>query len=454
MAPDPMLQPDASDSPQTGADVGGPPAMDEEEQQAGLFLAHLATTLANSGGGPVSSDLAVDLVLHEIGEQARLATTASGALIALLRDDELVCRAVSGDQAPGLGVRLNLRSGLSGACYMTGEVQSCIDTELDTRVDAAAARELGLRSVLVVPILDGAEFRGLFEIFSPRPHAFGDRDVQTLQALSRRIVQTLKRAVEAAPGSEEPATLAPVLVVPQEPPGEEPGIEPAFVLPPHVPPHILTMPVRDIWTDVLTFTVLVLALVLGWMVGRSGIQRMAHSDVRPPVPSAAPSTPPVAPSSAPAERTEAKLPAHPPARPKPKASAELPPGGLVIYDKGKVIYRALPLRAAAPTEQAASRSRMGAEDAASSQPEVVRRVEPEYPKPALQAGIHGPVVLDVAVAPDGSVIGASVVSGDAALTSAALAAVRQWRFRPSEVSTSAAPRITQVTLNFDLPPVN
>jgi TonB family protein len=450
MAPESMSRPDSSNSLRTSADVAGPPAMDEEEQQAGLFLAHLATTLANHGGGTVSSDLAVDLVLHEIGEQARLATTATGAVIALLRDDELVCRAASGQQVPGLGVRLNLRSGLSGACYMTGEVQNCLDTELDTRVDAIAVRELGLRSVLVVPILDGLQFLGLFEILSPRPHAFSDRDVQTLQALSRRIVQTLKRASDAVPGSEEPATLAPVLLV-SEPPAESSDLEPALVLPPRISEHKFTMPARDIWTDILTFTVLVLALVLGWMVGRSGLRSMARGDsARHSAPAAAASVP-AASSSSPGHPQPAAA-ARPPVPSKPKPPSEPPPGGLVVYDKGRVIFRSLPEKQASPTEQAASRSRIDTRDASPpALPQVLHRVEPLYPKSAIQAGIHGPVVLSVVVAPDGTVVGASLVSGDPALGSAALNAVRQWRFQPRTDPASPDLRNTRVTLNFDLP---
>lgn len=441
-----MSRPDSSDSPRTSADAGGPPAMDEEEVQAGLFLAHLATTLAHSGGGPVSSDLAVDLVLHEIGEQARLATTATGALIALLRGEELVCRATSGDQVPGLGVRLSLRSGLTGACYMTGEVQNCIDTELDTRVDAAAARELGLRSILAVPILEGTDFLGLFEIFSPRPHAFSDRDAQTLQALSRRIVQTLKRAEENIPGAQEPATLAPVLVVHSEAQEKVPDIEPALVLPPHVPEHHFSMPARDIWTDILTFTVLVLAIALGWIVGRSGMQKMTHGSATRSAPAATSPAPAVA-SSAPAETRRQKLSARPPLAEKPRPPSEPPPGGLVIYQQGKVIYRALPQKPQEPTQQAASRSRIPP-DAAQASPgtEVVHRVEPEYPESALMAGIQGPVVVDLTISSDGSVTDAVPVSGDPSLAPAAVTAVRQWRFQPGSTT-----RKTRVTLNFELP---
>ena len=93
----------------------------------------------------------------------------------------MVCRATTGD-APELGVRLETTTGLSGACLQTGTVQQCSDTETDPRVDAEDCRTLGVRSILMVPLSEGNETFGVFEVFSSRPNAFGDRDVNTLLA--------------------------------------------------------------------------------------------------------------------------------------------------------------------------------------------------------------------------------------------------------------------------------
>src|SRR5271167_3158398 len=76
---------------------------------AALFAAH-------SGGGlsaEVSTDLALEIVLNEIVEQACLATGATGAAIVLARGDEMVCRASTGNTAPELGARLDDKPGVS-----------------------------------------------------------------------------------------------------------------------------------------------------------------------------------------------------------------------------------------------------------------------------------------------------------------------------------------------------
>src|SRR5712671_3931204 len=85
-------------------------------------------------------DLALDLVLNELVVRATAATRASAAALALTRGDEMVCRAATGHLAPDLGIPLNTRDGLSGACLRNRQSQLCLDTETDSRVDAEASR--------------------------------------------------------------------------------------------------------------------------------------------------------------------------------------------------------------------------------------------------------------------------------------------------------------------------
>src|SRR5256884_7041338 len=204
MAHQPMLLPDPSERPilpeGSFAPARGPEWLEED---SGNYLAELAAKLASHGGGESSADLALDLMLNKIVDQARLATAASGAAIALSRDGEMVCRASVGESAPGLGVRLNTGSGVSGACVQRKELQRCDDAENDPRVDAAACRDAEIRSILAVPILEGQELLGVLEVFASRTKAFDDTDVYAVQALSRRIVENLRRANDVASPVEE-----------------------------------------------------------------------------------------------------------------------------------------------------------------------------------------------------------------------------------------------------------
>jgi protein TonB len=82
---------------------------------------------------------------------------------------------------------------------------------------------------------------------------------------------------------------------------------------------------------------------------------------------------------------------------------------------------------------------------------LVHRVEPDYPEAARREQMQGPVVLDVRTDRDGAIAEVKVISGQRLLADAAIAAVKQWRFRPRRVKGEPVEMQTQVTLNFRLP---
>ncbi len=73
MAHQPMLLPDPSERPflpeGSFAPARGPEWLEED---SGNYLAELAAKLASHGGGESSADLALDLMLNKIVDQARL----------------------------------------------------------------------------------------------------------------------------------------------------------------------------------------------------------------------------------------------------------------------------------------------------------------------------------------------------------------------------------------------
>src|SRR5260370_29091650 len=114
-----------------------PPPMSRPEFRPDDSHLHLTRTLEQHFLAGLSPDLALDLVLNEIVVRAAQATRASAAALALARGDEMVCRAATGHLAPDLGVPLNSRDGLSGACLQTRQPQLSVDTQFDPRVDPA-----------------------------------------------------------------------------------------------------------------------------------------------------------------------------------------------------------------------------------------------------------------------------------------------------------------------------
>jgi TonB family protein len=513
MAHRPMSRPEPFDPPAPGgglASVGENPVggTDESELADGVALRELAAALSAHGGGALSADLALDLVLNEIVEHARLATGATAAAIALARGDEIVCRATTGSNAPDLGVQLNVHSGLSGACVQSKKWQRCDDTETDSRVDAEVCRDLGVRSILVFPVVRDDELLGVFEIFSPRPNAFSDREIQTLEALSRSIVNNVNRADDVLalpvfPGSSSATeTSAGVEEVDEvnrldansaqidDARIGDAEIDQVNVDPPHAPVDLnrlldeqheaslflaestpvlaessleatadIKTPRRDPWMGVLTLAVIAIALFLGWMMGyvrspRASVGPKAKTAVnalpQPPQVKATEnssvnSTAAVPVPDKPAPATSPKTPASS----QPPGTAAPPVGGLVVYDKGKVIFQTPP-RTPSDTTTASINQPITVPSKVADH-YLVQRVEPEYPEAAREQHIQGPVVLEALVGKDGAVEKLSTMSGDPQLATAATDAVRQWRFKPFLRNGSPEEFQTQITVSFRLP---
>ena len=444
-------------------------------------LAELAALFAANNGGAFSLDLALEVVLNEIVEQACLATGATGAAIGLERGSEMVCRASGGTTAPELGAQLDSAAGITGECLRTRQVQRCDDAHDDPRADLEASQRLGIRSIMVLPLLRDAAVVGVFEVFSTRPYAFGDRDQRTLEVLAGRVIRNLEHLDESVNSISEPTPVAP--------------ISSTY---PEIKPESRDEKVRESTTDsravavmtwalgltVLVFAVLLGALVanrLGWM---GEIARARSTKTKSPVADRATGalsqgTPSPGQGSAAGslssksgvEQSAGKKDASssssnssgegPGSRPLRQRSTP-PPGSLLVYDNGREVFRMPPskdqtdatdhdggdgvqLAASVDQEDAMKLSSAAAEQS------LLRRVEPEYPEEARQQKIEGSVVLDIHIRADGGVQEVKLVSGPSLLARAAIEAVKQWRFKPREVSGHLTEMQTRVTLNFTLP---
>ena len=131
-------------------------------------------------------------VLQLVADRALAITGADGVAVALANENAIVCRARAGRIAPDAGVRLDPNSGFSGACLRRGETVRCDDSETDARVNAAACRSLGARSMVAVPLATKQRIVGLIEAFSSDTYGFNDSDVRCLGLLSELILAAIR----------------------------------------------------------------------------------------------------------------------------------------------------------------------------------------------------------------------------------------------------------------------
>lgn len=81
---------------------------------------------------------------------------------------------------------------------------------------------------------------------------------------------------------------------------------------------------------------------------------------------------------------------------------------------------------------------------------LIRPKDPVYPVLAQQNNVQGTVVLLARIAKDGSVDSVRVLSGPNILASAAVEAVKQWRFKPRDGDGQANLADTRITVDFTI----
>jgi hypothetical protein len=176
---------------------------------AALNAAHAEANARTAGvrfpgedGGRSLAEMAqrdLDAALQLLADRAQYITGASGAAIALRRSgkNDMLCRASTGPIAPELGALLSTEFGLSGESVRTRQPLRCDDAERDVRVNRDVCRQMGIASVVVMPVVNDDEVLGVFELFSGKANAFGARDVSAVQRLSE-MVETAVRLAQAA----------------------------------------------------------------------------------------------------------------------------------------------------------------------------------------------------------------------------------------------------------------
>jgi N-acetylmuramoyl-L-alanine amidase/putative methionine-R-sulfoxide reductase with GAF domain len=344
----------AQDTPAQGAGSGVVSADGREALQALLAFSTLHDQIRRkraeearryaAGAGAIEDawefeQFVLDEVLQLVAERAQAITGADGIAIALAEGDEIICRASTGAMAPDRGVRLDAKAGFSGACFRTGRIVRCDDSEKDPRVNVAACRRLGTRSMVAVPLQGQQSVVGLLEAFSTEPYGFNDGDVRSLNLLAELILAALKpededrivRAAKIAAAELRSAELESLRQIPMSPPParasvaesehesvplelSRESIAPAL----HLGENEGTR--RGVWATVLL-------IVLGVMVGGAiwwRVRSASHARVAAAARNRAASAAPVAEPPAMAATNEANPPA---ALPAPSATSNAPVPG-------------------------------------------------------------------------------------------------------------------------------
>lgn len=154
-----------------------------------LEIIKLQTDIARQG-------LDLGGVMQLVCQRAGALCGATAAVVELAEGGDMVYRATAGVVEGSLGLRLKRDSSLSGLCVAQDRILQCDDAETDPRVDRAACRRVGLRSMLVVPLRHDGVSVGVLKVGAPHVNAFDSYQSQILGLLSELIGAAIYHAVQ------------------------------------------------------------------------------------------------------------------------------------------------------------------------------------------------------------------------------------------------------------------
>jgi EAL domain-containing protein (putative c-di-GMP-specific phosphodiesterase class I) len=134
-----------------------------------------------------------------LAEALVLVPSAEGAVIELCnKRAALVITAATGNLADSVGSVLSVANSLSGLAIQSGFTQRCHDATSDPRVDTKLASELGILSMICVPLRWGEEQVGVLNVTSSEACAFAPADEASLAGLAPFVSTVIGAAVDLA----------------------------------------------------------------------------------------------------------------------------------------------------------------------------------------------------------------------------------------------------------------
>ncbi|HAT42294.1 MAG TPA: GGDEF domain-containing protein [Rheinheimera sp.] len=110
-----------------------------------------------------------------------------GVVIELKEDNAMVYRACAGIAESFLGKTLPVSQSLSGHCLLSGMTQHCSNVEKDPRVNLAASRQVGIRSMLLVPLHYYEMPVAVLKVMSTRLRRFSLREIEFLERVAEQL---------------------------------------------------------------------------------------------------------------------------------------------------------------------------------------------------------------------------------------------------------------------------
>jgi diguanylate cyclase (GGDEF)-like protein len=137
-------------------------------------------------------------IMDLVARRSHELTGSAGAAVELAEGGDMVYRAVSGMAIGQMGLRIHRQGSFSGLSVERGETLICDDSELDDRVDREACRKVGLRSMVVQPLVHHGAVVGVIKVLSASPSFFNHTAADILGQLARTVAGAMVNAARWA----------------------------------------------------------------------------------------------------------------------------------------------------------------------------------------------------------------------------------------------------------------
>jgi diguanylate cyclase (GGDEF)-like protein len=154
-----------------------------------LEIINVQTEIAQQG-------LDLSCIMDLVTQKTQKITEADGACVELIHKTELVYSAASGIAEKFLGLRLEVENSLSGECIKARTPLISNNIELDDRVNKQACRQIGLNSMIVMPLIYREEVVGVIKVLSKKVDHFNQDNIQILELMSGLIAAEMYSAMK------------------------------------------------------------------------------------------------------------------------------------------------------------------------------------------------------------------------------------------------------------------
>jgi GAF domain-containing protein len=156
--------------------------------------AALALATADAAEATEAAERELALTLQLLASRAQQLTQASAATIAIREGASFVGHASAGPMAADGGTELRTAPALIEKSVASRQIVCCNDTRDGVRRDGAKYEALGIKAMMVMPLLEDKDAIGMFELLSARAQAFQDEDAAVLERLGGMVLTAMEQA--------------------------------------------------------------------------------------------------------------------------------------------------------------------------------------------------------------------------------------------------------------------